>query len=145
MQIKDKKLVELLKKKKEIVQTIGIKASEQLDRITAKYQGLKKREAKIQEQLKTEQEEIDKNPAYQEAVKMEDKATGLVNELEAKMSNHIIAKYFDKLGDTEMFGSIKMIDDEIVDIEVIDEVEKFKNRLLDRKKQAVAKAKGEVR
>lgn len=145
MQIKDKKLVELLKKKKEIIQTIGIKASEQLDKITAKYQGLKKREAKIQEQLKTEQAEIDKNPAYQEAVKMEDKATGLVNELEAKMSNHIIAKYFDKLGDTEMFGSLKMIDDETVDIEVIDEVEKFKKRLADSKKQAVAKAKGEVR
>lgn len=145
MQIKDKKLVELLKKKKEVVKTMGIKASEQLDKITAKYQALKKREAKIQEQLKTEEDEIDKNPAYQEAVKLEEKATGLVNELEAKMSNLIMTKYFDKLGDTEMFGTIKMIDDETVEIEVVDEVEKFKKRLAESKKSAVAKAKGEVK
>lgn len=145
MQIKDKKLVELLKKKKEVVQTMGIKASETLDKVTSKYQDLKKREAKIQEQLKTEQEVIDKNPAYQEAVKLEDKATGLVNELEAKMSNIILTKYFNKLGDTEMFGTIKMIDDENIEIEVVDEVEKFKKKLADSKKQAVARAKGEVK
>jgi hypothetical protein len=145
MQIKDKKLVELLKKKKEIAKTMGMKASETLDRITSKYSDLKKREAKIQEQLKTEQEAIEKKPAYQEAVKLEDKATGMVAELEAKMSNTILVKYFDKLKENEMFGMIKMIDDETVDIEIVDEVEKFKKRLIESKKQSIAKAKGEVK
>jgi hypothetical protein len=141
MKIKDKQLVELLNKKKKVVEELGIDASKRLDEATKEYIKLKEQEKEIQAKLKEEQDKLNKDPKYLQAVKDENKATQQVNEITAKIHNIIWKNYLERLADNENFGQIKVVSDEEVDIEVINESERHLETFKKQKKDIIEKAK----
>lgn len=141
MKIKNKQLVDLLKKKKDVVENGGIDASKRLDEETKAYIKLKEQEKEIQDKLKAEQDRLNKEPKYLKAVEDEKKATQQVNEITAKVHNIIWKNYLERLADNENFGQIKVVSDEEVDIEVIDEAEKQLKVFVKQKQDIIEKAK----
>ncbi len=117
MIIKDKKIVELLKKKKAVAEK-GIVLAKEMDEIAKKFEELKKDEQRC---------------------------VGQINELTLKINNIIWKNYLSTLADEENFGEIKLIDDEIVDIAVFNQIDIQRKKFVEDKKQVVNKAKGVVK